>query len=119
MLALVFPGVRPARASIPTGTQVVLIFVAVGVVGAGVGITIYHFAHKAPSLTGCTVASAAGLSLVTESDRKTFALIGDTAGLKAGERVRVTGKRGKQDPAGTTFLVEKVGKNFGTCPAVP
>ena len=63
VFAMVLSGARPARASIPTGTEIVLIFVAVGVVGAAVGITVYHFAHKPPSLTGCTISSASGFSL--------------------------------------------------------
>jgi hypothetical protein len=47
-------------------------------------------------------------------------LMGDTADIKAGDRIRVKGKKKKKDsPAGGKFLVEKLAKNYGPCKALP
>lgn len=117
LLALFFARATPARASIPTETQVVLIFVGVAVIGAAIGITVYHFAHTSPSLTGCTALSAGTLTLLNEADHRSITLVGQTSELKAGERVRVSGKHQKN--ANSTFLVEKIKKDYGSCPVSP
>lgn len=57
-----------------------------------------------------------GLDLQSESDKQTYLLIGDTATIKAGDRVKVAGKRKKKDASGAQhFLVERVGKDYGPC----
>lgn len=107
---------RPAKASIPTGSQVVLIFVGVAAIGAAIGVGVYYAVRQPPSITGCAVAAPNGLSLQNEGDQQTFNLVGDTATFKAGDRIRVKGKKKKKDASGNrTFLVEKLSKDFGPC----
>ncbi len=68
LCAFLFTSVRPAKASIPTGGEIVLIFVAVGVIGAAIGVGVYYAVRKSPSLTGCaTSGSGGGLSLRSEA----------------------------------------------------
>jgi hypothetical protein len=93
----------------------------VGIAAAGVviGVGTYYLLRKA-SITGCAVSNQNGLELRNESDRQTYMLMGDTADIKAGDRIRVKGKKKKKDsPAGGKFLVEKLAKNYGPCKALP
>jgi hypothetical protein len=112
---------RPAEASIPTGGQVAWIGVAIGAAGAAIGIGIYYAVRHNRSVTGCAVSgpngtTANGMTLTSESDKQTYALTGDVAGIKPGDRVRVSGKKSKQKFAGVQqFLVEKVSRDFGAC----
>ena len=103
----------PAHASIPTQGEVVLIFVGVGAVGAAIGITAYHYAHKSPSVMGCVSGDAGALTLQSESDHKQYKLSGNTTDLKAGERVRVSGRKQRDDAS--TLVVERLRKDYGTC----
>jgi hypothetical protein len=58
--------------------------------------------------------------LVSENDQKVYALAGEVAGIKSGERVRVSGKKGRKSAgAHPQFLVEKLNKDFGACKAQP
>ncbi len=93
----------------------------VGIAAAGVviGVGTYYLLRKA-SITGCAVSNQNGLELRNESDRQTYMLIGDTGDIKAGERIRVKGKKKrKDDSAGATFLVKELAKNYGPCKALP
>ena len=93
----------------------------VGIAAAGVviGVGTYYLLRKA-SITGCAVSNQNGLELRNESDRQTYMLMGDTADIKAGDRIRVKGKKKKKDsPAGGKFLVEKLARNYGPCRALP
>jgi hypothetical protein len=111
---------KPAKASIPTGGQVVLIFVGVAAIGAAIGVGVYFAVRKAPSITGCAVSSASGLSLQHEGDQQTYTLLGDTAAIKPGDRIRISGKKRKEYPSGNRdFLVEKLAKDYGPCKTLP
>jgi hypothetical protein len=75
---------------------------------------IVHYQHKKSSVTGCVVSAGNGVSLTDENDKRTYALSGDTRGVKAGERMKIEGKR--QSGNGTfNFEVQKVSKVFGVC----
>jgi len=65
---------RPAKASIPTHTDIVWIGIAIGAIGAGIGIGIYYAVHHGHSLTGCTVSGPGGLELQGHGDQPTYAL---------------------------------------------
>jgi hypothetical protein len=104
----------------PCKGELVAIVVGIGAGGAALGVGIYYATHHNRSLTGCATATPDGLRLQTEGDHQTYALLGDTAAVKPGERVRVSGKRQKRGAVGTqSFLVEKVAKDFGVCKALP
>jgi hypothetical protein len=92
----------------------------VGIAAAGVviGVVAYHLLRKA-SITGC-VSNQNGLELRNESDRQAYMLMGETADIKAGDRVRLKGKKKKKDSsAEPKFLVEKLAMNYGPCGAAP
>src|SRR6266849_5812061 len=78
-----------------------------------VGFLIYRETHKHPSITGCVASGADGLTLKNEKDKKVYALSGDSAVTRAGERVTLKGKRVKWSSGKTSFQVEKVTKDFG------
>ena len=97
-------------------SDTVWIGVAVAAIGAGIGIGIYYAVRHNHNLTGCAVSGANGLRLQNEGDQQSYALIGEVAGIKSGDRVRVSGKKGKNNAgAPRQFLVEKLGKDYGAC----
>jgi hypothetical protein len=115
---------RPASAnSIPTKSDVVWIGIAIGAIGAGIGIGIYYAVHHGHSLKGCAVSGPGGLQLQSQGDQQAYALVGEVAAIKPGERVRVSGKKAKATTgAGPQFIVEKIDKDYGACkisPATP
>jgi len=73
------------------------------------------------AVAGCTVSGPNGLDLQAKNGQD-FALLGATAGIKAGERIKVSGSR-KRKVDGVTnresFVVSKVTKDYGSCMAAP
>ena len=101
-----------------TGGDAVAIGVAIAVIGAGIGFGVFYAVHHGHSLDGCAVSGANGLELQNRGDQQTYALVGDTAGIKPRERVRISGKKEKKSGgAHPQFLVEKLNKDFGACKA--
>jgi hypothetical protein len=109
---------RPAVAnSIPTKSDANWIALGVAAIGAAIGIGVYLAVRPhSRGITGCASSGLNGLQLVSEGDQQIYALVGDTAGITSGERVRVSGKREKKsDGASRQFLVEKLNKTYGSC----
>jgi len=52
--------------------------------------------------------------MVNEGDQQTYALTGDVDGIKAGNRVRLSGNKKKADKK---FVVTKLAKDYGPCKA--
>ncbi|MGA3081468.1 MAG: hypothetical protein ABSD44_08815 [Terracidiphilus sp.] len=123
-LALTLTAPPKAQATTPIGgvtkSDAAWIAVAVAAIGAGIGIGIYYAIHHGHSLSGCAVGGANGLELQNQSDQQTYTLVGAVAGIKPGERVRVSGKKVKRTagPA-QQFLVEQLSKDYGVCSATP
>jgi hypothetical protein len=100
----------------PSKSDVVWIGVAIAAIGAGIGIGVYYAVRHNHSLTGCAISGASGLQLQSEGDQQSYALVGEVAGIKSGDRVRVSGKKEKSNAgAPRQFLVEKLGKDYGAC----
>ncbi len=98
------------------------VIVGIAATSAAIGIGIFYVFHHAHSLKGCAVSGPSGLELQTQSDQQTFQLLGVTADVKAGERVKVIGKirkNGKADTSNRSFLVEKLAKDYGACKVQP
>jgi hypothetical protein len=57
---------------------------------------------------------ADALTLQNEKDKKGYTLSGDSAALRAGQRVTLKGKKSK-DTSGRSFQVEKLIKDHGAC----
>jgi hypothetical protein len=108
---------RPRSVFLTTSpTKIAGISIGLAAVGAGVGLGIYFAVHHKHNLTGCAATTANGLNLVTDGDKQTYALSGEIAGIKSGERVRVSGNKSARDPTGQRrFAVERLSKDFGTC----
>ena len=88
--------------------------------GAGIGIGVYFLVRHDHTLTGCTASGTNGLELQSEGDHQTYDLIGSTADIKLGSRVRVSGKKkGKSTSGNRTFLVERFSKDLGLCHTLP
>jgi len=103
-----------------TGGDAVAIGVAIAGIGAGIGFGAFYAVHHGHSLDGCAVSGANGLELQNRGDQQTYALVGDTAGINPGERVRISGKKEKKSRgAHPKFLVEKLNRDFGPCKAQP
>jgi hypothetical protein len=120
-LALTATAPENARAnSIPTQSDVVWIGVAIGAIGAGIGIGVYYAFHHGHTLNGCAVSQADGLKLKNNGDDQTYALVGEVSAIKPGDRVRVSGKKTKKSagPA-PQFVVEQLSKDYGPCPVKP
>lgn len=102
----------------PSGGEVAAAIV--GAVAAIVVVTVVVIhARRPPTVTGCAVSGPNGLTLENDSDHQSFTLTGDTAGIKAGDRVKLQGKKQKANGAARGFTVLKVQHDYGACPAHP
>lgn len=100
----------------PSKAQVAGVVIGIAAVGAAIGVGTYFAVQHSHHLTGCVTTAPDGVQLVSDSDQKIYSLIGDVAGIKSGNRVRVSGKKKHST---RMFLVEKVSKDFGSCTALP
>jgi hypothetical protein len=114
--------IAPARAeSLETvGKQItagiVVVSAAVAVV---VILLVIHYKHKKSSITGCVASGASGMNLTDEKDKRLYTLSGDTAAVKAGDRMTLEGIQRKEKGAApvstsTVFEVQKV-RDLGAC----
>ena len=121
-LAIVGTPVKARADSI--STEVTEAFIAIIVAGVGVGIGIYFAVRPHhPALKGCVTSTPDGLQLLNASDHTNYLLIGDIASIKAGDLVKVSGKKQKLDKTATvparSYIVEKLNKDYGPCKAQP
>jgi hypothetical protein len=109
-----------ASAKVTTGDRVA---VGIGFFG-GIGIAAFfivrgisHAAKHEATLTGCVSSAGSGLSLAAESDKNSYALAGDTSGIKAGDRVKLHGIKTKSADASSpsSLEVQKQVKDYGVC----
>jgi hypothetical protein len=94
--------------------------IAAVVVGVTVGVTL-AVQHSHHTLQGCIVTGVDGMELRL-SDGKTYALKGELTSIKAGDKLSVHGSKLKKGSGGAAagepvFVVEKVNKDYGACPA--
>ena len=109
---MLFVDVRPAKAD-ELKNAVTAVIVAIVVVSVGVTVGIVLLVKRAPTVTGCAADGTDGLELQTE-DKQTYRLMGDIAGIHAGDRVHVKGRK-RKDKGQLTFLVEHTPKVLGSC----
>jgi hypothetical protein len=88
----------------------------VGVVAAVVIVTVV-VKHKKRTITGCVNSGENGMSVTDDKDKRLYALSGDTAGIKLGDRMTLQVKKIKPKDAGKTLVWEtkKIDKDFGVC----
>jgi hypothetical protein len=102
----------------PSNGEVVGAMVGVGAVIAVAIIVPVEISRSHHIVTGCVVAAANGLQLQT-SDGKIYALEGDAASIKAGDKVKVHGSKMKKTKNSTgpgVFTVQKLTRDYGPCP---
>ena len=104
-----------------TKTQVSLSVAAMAavVVGTTVGVTL-AVQHSHHTLQGCISSGVDGTELRL-GDNKIYTLTGELADVKVGNRLKIHGSRVKgvkgKVAGGQVFVVEKVNKDYGPCPA--
>lgn len=91
-----------------------VIAAAVGV-GAAITVTVLYFALRNPAITGCVQSANGAFSLTTDKDHLSYTLVDEGAGIKAGERVKLKGKKKKDKQGQLSFRVSKVKKDYGSC----
>ena len=105
-----------ADAQIPvSGKQAAGIFAVLIGAGVGVGVGIYFLVRAPRNITGCVSDAGGDLQLTDEKAMNRYLLVGQIAALKPSERVRLSGKPGKNANKKRTFSVKKVSKNYGPC----
>ena len=88
-------------------------------IAAGVAVIVVVAVHysKKRTITGCVHGQGSELTLTDEADKQTYALSGDTTGIKSGDRMKVHGKKvktkGTNQPL--TWQAKTVAKDFGVC----
>jgi hypothetical protein len=81
----------------------------------GISLLLVPKLAEADSLQGCVSSAPNSLLLFNEGDRQTYDLLGDLTPVKAGQRVKVSGKKKKDTSGKRYFLVEKLSKDYGAC----
>jgi hypothetical protein len=97
------------------GDEIVIgIVVAAVAIGVLTTVLILHYKSRQIAITGCVNPGANGLSVTDDKDKRNYALSGDTAGVKPGDRMTL---KGKPKHTGKTFVLEspKIVKDFGIC----
>ena len=111
---------RHAKAQTPVSAgQAVGIFAAIAAVGAAIAVGIMIAVRHHPSITGCAAANGDSLTLLSEDDHQSYALSGDIAAIKPGDRVRLSGKKRSDRSGNHTFEVLKLRKDYGPCHTTP
>lgn len=91
--------------------------VAVSVALVVITVVIVHESRKKRTVTGCVTSGANGMSVTDEKDKRIYALTGNTADIKTGDRVTLHGK--KVNPKGANaplaWDINKETKDFGAC----
>jgi hypothetical protein len=90
--------------------------IAIGAAAAaGVAVGGYLFMRSRRSMVGCVQKSAEGTQLMSEKDKKAYALDAGTLDLKPGDRVKLKGKKTKSDSGAPQFAATKLVKDYGSC----
>jgi hypothetical protein len=91
--------------------------VAVAVALVVIIVVVVHESKKKRTVTGCVTSGANGMSVTDEKDKRIYALTGNTADIKTGDRFTLHGK--KVNPKGSSaplaWQVNKETKDLGAC----
>src|ERR1035438_2959043 len=100
-----------------TDVDIVLVLAIVGAAAViTVAVLVVHESAKKRTITGCVTSGDNGMSVTDEKDKRLYALSGDTAGVKPGERMTLRGKKFKSNEGKPPFWeTKKIVKDFGVC----
>ena len=93
----------------------------IGIIAGGAAVVavgaylIYRGTHKHASIEGCVTSDQNGLSLRNEKDKKTYFLASDSAALRPGQHIALSGKKTKDSSGKLVFQVQKLTKDLGEC----
>jgi 4-hydroxy-3-methylbut-2-en-1-yl diphosphate synthase IspG/GcpE len=98
-----------------------IIGAAVGV-GVGLAVIVVVVVHVSTNhaVMGCVVTGPGGPELQTSDKR--YSLDGDVAGIKVGDRVKISGKhikKTKDQTGDQVYQVKQLKKDYGPCPVKP
>ena len=95
-----------------------IVGVVVGVAAAVTIVTILviHKSHEKKTITGCVNSANSGMTITDEKDKRAYALSGNTAGIKPGDRVKLQGEKVKTADKTFVWQTENMTKDFGACP---
>ena len=97
--------------------NIVIGIVAVSVALVVIVVVVVHESRKKRTVTGCVISGANGMSVTDEKDKRIYALSGNTADIKPGDRFTLHGKKvnpkGANAPLG--WQVNKETKDLGAC----
>jgi hypothetical protein len=90
-------------------------WVVVGLAVAGTIVVVYLVTRKS-TVTGCVAAGDHGMTLAADGGR-TYSLSGNTAGVTAGNRMKLQGKKQKTADNSSPLIweTEKISKDYGAC----
>lgn len=109
---------KPAEASgYPSAGAIVGGIVAAGAAVVIVAVVIIHKSTAKRTITGCVNSGENGMSVTDEKHKQSYALSGNTSGIKPGDRMTLQGKKIKTKDAAKTLVWEtkQVTKDFGLC----
>lgn len=110
------PMPAPTPAPSHKTAEIVGIAILAGVVAGTVLLIEMHRSHHA--IQGCISSAPNGLQLQNSRDGKTYILLGSTQRAQPGEIMQLLGSREKaKDGDELAFVVKKVKKDYGPCPA--
>jgi hypothetical protein len=91
--------------------------VAVSIALVVIVVVVVHESRKKRTVTGCVTSGANGMSVTDEKDKRIYALSGNTADIKPGDRVTLQGKKAKPNGANAPLAwdINKETKDFGAC----
>jgi hypothetical protein len=129
IVALVLVLCDPTGAQAPIGTmppaphfggvstgEIAAIVAGVVVPVVIIAVVFFHHSAKARTITGCVVPVPNGLTVNNERDNRVYALSGDIAVVKAGERMRLQGRKidsSAGNPLG--WQVSQIQEDYGAC----
>ena len=105
----------------PSTGEVVGVAVAIGA-AIVVTVVLVERNNSHHTVKGCVTSGPGGIQVQNESDKKIYILASSPANVKVGDRVKLHGKREKQDkatPGTQEFVVEKLSKDYGPCKVAP
>lgn len=120
IVALTAALAAPARADNldSNARNIVIGIVAVtAAIAVTVTVLVMRRGKKDRTITGCVGSGPNGMTITSENDQKVYALTGDTAGIKPGDRMSLRGKKIKSASPDRALLLDtkKVISDFGVC----
>ena len=82
-----------------------------------VTVVIIHKSSSKRTITGCVNAGEQGMTVIDDKDKHSYALSGNTTGIKPGNRVTLQGKKIQTKDTGKILVWEtkQKTKDFGVC----